>query len=380
VPTIKTAPHAAPNATTNKPLPQPSPQNTRKQGFDTIMLASNIFPTNVRPPAIDFKPPEPDSRLNDTNQLVYCLGLLQSSIEPDDVLDPAAREWLKVIKDEPDEIERLNSLVTDVIRAFKRDEFKNAKSVTEIVYLAPVLHSDNFRYLLKEFYISIEQSGLLDVHQLEGLARLMQGADPGYIDADDLVKVLDLLSTLLRGTHQQSANHLYKLTMALSHVLDAMADAKVEGLNRETLHEPLKAYLDEMRKRTDPYLVYQAAYAYQALLRVPDDETPWQAAMHRTGKFINAVSGLVSGVKGLELNKFFESVVSIQQGAQGALDIAKAITDTYKEAMALGESGKDFIDCLKEGFSFSRSMVFSIVRSRYFDPRWTVSRFQKTRL
>ncbi|KAF9347650.1 hypothetical protein BGX34_002968 [Mortierella sp. NVP85] len=360
---IKTAPHAAPNATanattnatTNGPLPQPSLQNTHKQGSDTTCtttVASNIFPTNVRPPAIDFKPPEPDSRLSDTNQLVCCLGLLQSTIEPDDVLDPAVREWLKVTKDEADEKERLDSLATDVIRAFKRDEFKNAKSVTEIVQLSPVLHSDDFRYLLKEFYTGIEQSGLLDVHQLEGLARLVQGG--GFIDSDDLVKVLDLLSTLLRGTHQQSIHHMYKLTMALSHVLDAMADAKVEGLNRETLHEPLKVYLDEMRKGTDPYLVYQAAYAYQALLRVPDDETPWQAAMRRTGKFINGVSGIVSAVKGLDLNKFFASVVSIQQGAKDALDIAKAITDTYKEAMALGESGKDFIDCLKEGFSFSQ--------------------------
>ncbi|KAF9348522.1 hypothetical protein BGX34_002428 [Mortierella sp. NVP85] len=200
--------------------------------------------------------------------------------------------------------------------------------------------------------MAIEQSGLLEVNQLEGLARLVQGG--GFIDSDDLVKVLDLLNTLLQGTHEQSTNHRYKLTMALSHVLDAMADAKVEGLARKTLHEPLKAYLDEMRKGTDPYLVYQAAYAYQALLRVPDDETPWQAALRRTGKIIKGVAGLVSAVKGLDLNKFFEGVVEIQQGAMDALDITKAIWDTYKEAMDLAESGKDFIDCMKEGFSFSR--------------------------
>jgi len=166
--------------------------------------------------------------------------------------------------------------------------------------------------------------------------------------------VLDLLNTLLQGTHEQSSNHRYKLTMALSHVLDAMADAKVEGLDRKALHEPLKGYLDEMRKGSDPYLVYQAAYAYQALLRVPDDETPWQAAMRRTGKVIKGVAGLVSAVKGLDLNKFFEGVVKIQQGAMDALEIAKAITDTYKEAMDLAESGKDFIDCMKDGLSFSR--------------------------
>src|SRR5690606_5089771 len=115
-----------------------------------------------------------------------------------------------------DEQDRLRTIATDVIRAFKRDEFKDAKAVTEVVYLAPVLEKDDFRYLLKEFHSGIEQSSLLDVHQLEGLAQLIQGADSNYLDADDLVKILELLSARLRDTHQQSASHLYQLTFAVS--------------------------------------------------------------------------------------------------------------------------------------------------------------------
>jgi len=312
----------------------------------------------VRPPTIAFVAPEPDARLNGTRQLAQCLGLLQSHIEAGDILDLGARNWLQATKNEPDEIERLKALATDVIRAFKRDEFKDAKAVTEVVYLAPVLEKDDFRYLVKEFYSGIDQSGLLDMHQLEGLARLIQSADTGYLDTDDLVKVLDLFSTRLRDTHQQSTDHLYQLTVAVSHVLDAMADANVSGLDREKIHEPLSVYLDELKKSSDAYLVYQAAYAYQALMCVPDDESPWQATLRRTGKVMQGVSGLVSAVKGLDLNGFIEGLGKIQEGLAGATEIVQVVNDAYDGALSLGKSGQEFFECMKEGLSFERKRAW----------------------
>ena len=321
-------------------------------------MAEHIFPRNVRPSAIPFHPPEPDSRLIDTRQLAYCLGLLQANIEADDILDPAARTWLLNTKNEADEKERLSTLATDVIRAFKRDEFKDAKSVTEVVFLAPVLERDDYRYLVKEFYSGIDQSGLLDVYHLEGLARLIQGSGSGYLDSDDLVKVLTLLSARLRSTHHQSTAHLYQLTVAVSHVLDAMADASVQGLNRETIHEPLSSYLDELKQNSDPYLVYQAAYAYQALLCVPDDESLWQATLRRGGKVIQGVSGLVSAVKGLDLNGFIDGLGKIQEGLTGAGEIVRVVKTAYEGTVSLGQSGQGFLECLQEGLSFSRKCAW----------------------
>jgi len=321
-------------------------------------MSKNVFPRNVRPSTIQFNPPEPDSRLSDTRQLACCLGLLQANVELEDILDPTARNWVLQTKNEMDEIERLKTLATDVIRAFKRDEFKDGKSVTEVVVLAPVLERDDFRYLVKELYSEIDQSGLLDVHQLDGLARLIQGARPGDLDSDDLVKVLTLLSTRLKDTHQQSTNHLYQLTVAVSYVLDAMTDASVTGLNRETIHEPLSSYLDGLKRSSDPYLVYQAAYAYQALLCVPDDESLWQATLRRGGKVIQGVSGLVSAVKGLDLNGFIDGLVKIQDGLAGAGEIVRVVKTAYEGAVLLGESGQGFLGCLQEGLSFSRKCTW----------------------
>jgi len=152
-------------------------------------------------------------------------------------------------------------------------------AISEVVCLAAVLEKGDFRSLLSMFVNAIKDSLLLEVQSLEGLAHLIQSAAPGYIDADDLVKILELLSIRLQETFQQSPQHIYELTITVSRVLDAMADSNIQGLDRVKLHEPLLSYLERLKANKDPYIVYQAAYAFQALLCVPDDEEPWQAVL-----------------------------------------------------------------------------------------------------
>ncbi|KAK3824922.1 MAG: WD40-repeat-containing domain protein [Benniella sp.] len=344
---------STPAARVNSPIIKPPPRLSRFRGIGVATSLQHIFSRNLGPPAIGFKPLEPDARLEGIRQLALCLGLLKNSQEIDDTMDPIALNWLESTKDDPDEQERLRTLATDVVRAFKREELKDAKAVTEVLCLAPVLEKDDFRYLLNEFCSEIEQSTLLDVHQLEGLAQLLQGADPGQLDADDLVKVLELLSKRLRDTHKQSTSHLYQLTLAISHVLDAMADANIEGLDREKMHEPLLAYLEELKGSTDTYLVYQAAYAYQALLYVPDNETPWQAVLRRTGKVIQGMAGLVTAVKGLDIDRFIESLGKVHQGVTGVSRAVQSVKTAYDGVTSLVTSGQGFFECLKEGLSFS---------------------------
>ncbi|KAK3807796.1 MAG: WD40-repeat-containing domain protein [Benniella sp.] len=355
-PSIKSS--IQPTPSTRAATPSQPPSNQYKPASDIATVPQEIFPVNLRPPSIAFNPPEPDTRLDDTPQLASCLGLLQTDQSPDDITDHAARNWLQVTKNDEDEKERLKTLATDVVRAFKRDELKDASAVTEVVHLASVLAVDDYRYLVREFYSGIDQSGLLDIHQLEGLARLTQEAEPGYLEADDLVKILELLSSRLQETHIQSSNHVYKLTLAVSHVLDAMADASVKDLDRKTLHEPLSLYLDGLRKSADSYLVYQAAYAFQALLCVPDDETLWQKAFRRTGKVIKGVSGLVSAVKGLDLNGFMDGLIDIQKGMAGVSEIYGVVKSAYEGVTSLAESGQGFFDSLNEGLTFHRQCAW----------------------
>jgi len=319
---------------------------------ETATIPVNIFEKNVSSSVPDFRLPDPDERLNNTPQLVCCLGLLQGFRSSDEMLDPAARKWLQIVAKDPDEKSRLHTMSTEVIRAFVRDEIKGDKAVAEVVCLAPVLNKDTFHDLLSEFYSGIDHSGLLNFHQLEGLAQLIQGADPGHLSADDLVKILVLLSDRLGETHHRSTQNLYQLTMAISHVLDAMADARVTGLDRERLHEPLSMYLQELQDSKDPYLVYQAAYAYQALQCVPDDETTWQMAMRHTGKVIRGISGLVSATRGFDLMKFIEGLEDIGKGLSGVTMVVDVVKTSFNDG--LEDSGQTFLECLKEGLSFER--------------------------
>ncbi|KAF9343960.1 hypothetical protein BGX34_006181, partial [Mortierella sp. NVP85] len=137
-----------------------------------------------------------------------------------------------------------------------------------------------------------------------------------------------------------------------------MADANVKGLSRENIHEPLSAYLNGLKGSKDPYLVYQAAYAYQALLCVPDDESLWQATLRRTGKIIQGVSGLVSAVKGLDLGRFIEGLEDIQKGLAGATEMVRIVKRTYEGTLSLGEGGRGFFECLQEGLSFDRKCAW----------------------
>ncbi|KAF9936265.1 hypothetical protein BGZ65_002581, partial [Modicella reniformis] len=317
-------------------------------------IPPSIFAVDVGPITTELKLPESDERLINTPQLAYCLSLLQASRPTEDILEPTASKWLQVIEKDTDEQERLKTMATDVIRAFIRDDIKDAKVVAEVVYLAPVLDEAGFRDLLKEFYNGIDQSGLLDVHQLEGLAQLVHGAGPDFLEADDLVKILGLLSTRLGGTHDQSQHYIYRLTMAVSQVLDAMADTQVKDLDRVDLHEPLTSYLNKLKESPDPYVVYQAAYAYQALRCVPDNDSLWKAGMRRTGKVIQGFAGLVSAVKGLDLNKFIDGLDDIQRGFAGVSEAVNLVKKAYQGVTTLAESGQSFLDCLKEGFSFER--------------------------
>ncbi|KAG0325475.1 hypothetical protein BGZ99_000605, partial [Dissophora globulifera] len=328
---------------------------TNNAGLDLAQVPNNIFPDDMRQIAVKHTLPDADERLIDTSQLAYCLSLLQVTLSPDEGFEPATGKWVESTEKNGDEKERLRTLAKDVIRAFTRDELKDADAVAEIVCLAQVLEKNDFQHLLTLFANGIEQSSLLDVHSLEGLAQIIQGAPPGCLDADDLVTILRILHTRLQDTHSQSPVHIYRLTLAVSDVLDAMADSKVTGLKRVELHEPLSAYLNELKGSSNPYLVYQAAYAFQALQCVPDNESLWQAGIRRTGTILKGVSGLVSAVKGMDVDGFITGLGHLQEGLGEVIQVVKI---GYDGVSALIESGQGLLESLKVGLSFSQKRTW----------------------
>ncbi|KAF8977482.1 hypothetical protein BGZ46_007350 [Entomortierella lignicola] len=317
-----------------------------------------IFEQDVAPPVTKYTLPELGERITSTHQLAYCLSLLQPSSLSDDELDETERAWSQARAIDTHEKERLQSTATDIIKAFARDELKKSDAVVEVVSLTAVLDKHDYRKLLQVFVDGIDQSILLKVYLLDGLSLLIRNAAQGYLQADDLVKLLNLLNTRLVNTHSHSTGYIYLLSLTMSSVLDSMVDSQVKGLSREQLHEPLSEYLKGLKESSDPYLVYQAAYAYQALQHVPDDETILQSMIRRTGKVVRGISGVVSAVKALDLAGFINGLQSIQDNMNGAVEAFGLIKDTYENVMALKESGEGLLDSLQSGFSFTRKSVW----------------------
>ncbi|KAI1295073.1 hypothetical protein EDD11_008032 [Mortierella claussenii] len=345
----------APPATSSVSQPSlPSRASSTPSSQNLDILPASIFANDYYPHAFHGKLPEPDERLSSTRQLAYCLGLLQASAMPEDDLNTPTRTWLHATNANDDERERLSTMATDLLREFSRDELKDAKAAAEVVCVAPVLDRDEFRILLKLFVDNLSSPGLLDTHALEGLDEVVKSAPAGGIDSDDLVKILQHLNVCLQSTHVQSLDHMYRLTQVVSHVLDAMADGDVRGLDREDLHAPLSTYLQALQKSADPYMVFQAAYASQALLYVPDNEERWQATLRRARAVTKGVTGLVSAVKGLNVAEFIAGLGNIQEGLEGASQVFGLAVDAYKDVTELMQAGQGLQKSLKKGLSFSR--------------------------
>ncbi|KAF9277825.1 hypothetical protein BGZ68_008982, partial [Mortierella alpina] len=341
-------------------LGEPHQKGNNKVERKIAHIAPEIFSHDVvlRP----FKPKLPalDGRISSTPQLVYCIALLSSTTSGphaetaiDETLDEIDRSWLQNLADDADEQNRLRSLTAKVLAEFIDDDLKETAAVAEVVSLAPVLIQAHYRTLLNNFIDSFNKAKLLEFGLLDGIAQLIQNARGGYLQPADLVSILDVLSTRLQNTHQQSSADLYALVNAVSNVLDAMADCDVKGLSREKMHEPLSQYLDNLKDNADLYLVYHAAYAYQALQYIPDDESSLQSIMRRARVVISGVSGVVSAVKSLDLNKFVTGLEEIHDGLAGAYQAVKIGAKSVSKAIELVDSGTGLLDSLKEGLNFS---------------------------
>ncbi|KAF9560535.1 hypothetical protein EC968_006122 [Mortierella alpina] len=320
------------------------------RALDVATVSKNIFPDDVRPPTVPCAFPKPDGRVTNTLHLVSCLDLLKQGSEgiAKDVVDPAAKKWLHETENNAEERARLKALVTELMRVFENDEMKDKQAVFEVVCLVPVLEKDEYRFLLGNFLKNIEKQPILNSAALGGLAHIIQSSpSPDFLSAQDLIKVLTAISTRLQETHKQSPDQVFELTVAVSSVLDAMAYTHVSGLDRVSLHEPLLNILGELRDDDDLHLKYYASYALQALLCVPDNELPWQAAVRRTNEVLKGVSGMVSAIKGLDIHGF---LASLQNGLGGVEQIFK-MAQTYEAATAVFEAKQDLVGCLKRAFT-----------------------------
>ncbi|KAF9925487.1 hypothetical protein FBU30_004739 [Linnemannia zychae] len=290
---------------------------------------------------------EDDDSLEDNNQKGPDNDILDDSLDntpdnsPDDTLGDTAvdapDEWKNAMK-QPIKQELIRNTFID-------DKSRNSEAIAEIVLLGPVLEKEYYRKLLERLIRDFKDLTFLDTHLLQGLVQVVRAASSDYLKADDLRRILQAVRERLLDTLQQPDEYIYYQTVAVSYILDVMADAKVTGLDRVKEHESLSAVLSELKDNTDPFLLYQASYAFQALQYVPHNETTAAAILRNTQGIIESAIK-ISAVLKLDFSEFTKGLSNLKDAAISVYETAKTGIEGVR---SLIESGQGMLNSLKKG-------------------------------
>ncbi|KAG0286893.1 hypothetical protein BGZ96_009091 [Linnemannia gamsii] len=321
----------------------------------TASQATLHFPENVAAPLLPFAlpPSGSSSRFETTAQLGYCNNLLRAQLasSPSAItsikasLTTIQQASVKTILEDEEEQNRVRWLTTRLVEEFAADKFKSSVEITEVLLLGPYLDQEYHRKLVNVFINEFQNATLLDVDLLEGLVQLVQCAAPDYLLPDDLVKILGIIRTRLQDIHKQTSKHPYHLTLALSCLLDAMVEGKVQDLSRVLVQEPLAALLGGLAGSSDLYLKHQAVYALQGLLHIPNDETRRQFVLRHAGNIAMGLLGVAS-VCNLDVSGLADGLDGLKDAAKSAYEVGSQVVGA---AQAVFESGQGLLDNLKGG-------------------------------
>ncbi|KAF9140146.1 hypothetical protein BGX30_006977 [Mortierella sp. GBA39] len=232
-------------------------------------------------------------------------------------------------------------------------QHKNARSIEEITLLGAVLERNDYRGVLSALIGQLEREKLTNVDLLRALVQFLQSAPPKHLVDDDFVRILRVLRGRLKDTHkalndkkQPGSDHVYHLSTVIARVLDAMIAGKIHGLDRAEDHLPLLGLLAELKESIDPYLKFQATYAWQALQYVGDDETPLHAVLRFGGGVTMAALGVASVFK-LDPEHLFNGLYELGQAAGQVYDVVKA---GVEGAQAFRAGGEGVVDSMLKGF------------------------------
>ncbi|OAQ31114.1 WD40 repeat-like protein [Linnemannia elongata AG-77] len=282
-----------------------SPQELQ-DAITKAMSWKPIFINNIAAPSIAVALPQSDSHFETTTQLAYVNNLIRTHLSTASIdvnrnvgacLDPPQQALVDAILQDEDRQDHIRWLMAMIVEEFAARSVRTSAMLSEVILLGPSLNQEYHRKLLNILIIELETTTSLEVDILQAISQLVQCAEPDYLLPGDLGSILALLCKHLQEPHQQSNISTYYMLLALSHVLDAMVEGKVQDPSHIVHYEPLTVVLDLLMGSPDPNLKYQAAYALQCLLSIPHDEAHRKFALRHTGNIAMALLGVTSVCK-----------------------------------------------------------------------------------
>ncbi|KAG0308153.1 hypothetical protein BGZ98_008810 [Dissophora globulifera] len=318
---------------------------------NTGSLLSGIFPENLKALSVENTPPKIPCRFETTSQLAFCVcryryqcGRSRAAKDP---TDAASHTWLNAIERDPNEKDRIFWLASRLAMEFAKDKLKVTEIIAEVIPLGPVLEEIDYTKLLGSIVDKIRVTSLMSdlTPLLQGLVQLLQSAAPMCHNHADLVGILDLLKDRLDIVHKLSSKVPYHLILVVSRVLQVMEEHKVKDIDRASVHERLSKILSGFKDSTDPYVIYQASYAFQALQYIPHNESVLRAFLRHSGGLAQGLAK-VSRVATLDLGDLLEGLGKLQKTSSDIYQIGKSV---YEGIRTLFESGRGAFDSIKKG-------------------------------
>ncbi|CAG8567270.1 1624_t:CDS:2, partial [Cetraspora pellucida] len=306
------------------------------------------------------------SATNDSSLRSINISLLQQTISPKNQfftrnpIMPSVKEDLLLIDGgSPRDTRQLahalqrNDLTSEQ-HEFAKHKTKPSEIVREVVALAslPDIEEEIYRELLDQIIKAIRKANLLHPSLLKGLSYVIRQANPKHLKPNDLVRVLKILNEQSKNIHSQGISEQLEMTKTLAHLLDAMSDCEVKDLNREELYMPLYYNLKQLSKNNNPELSYQASYACQALLYIPNDESPWKAFMRRGLKIIGGIAKLAGSIKNIDPSKLPEVIKDLDEGFEGIGEAIKIALDLIKELISTARQVQEGVNSFQEAFDY----------------------------
>ncbi|KAL7914834.1 NACHT domain-containing protein [Trichoderma velutinum] len=243
------------------------------------------------------------------------------------------------------ELEALQALQQSMI-----DEFIQNPSETyaiEITPLVPFVDVDDYVRLFDRFHNVIASAAvdgkIVDIELLRAFEVFLHYRQAGLAGkrlnlGSSMLSIQKALDSAVDAAHGQTK---YNSIRALSAVLDAMNEIKVEGIVDLKVQSLLKR-LEKLRDHKELRLAEVASYSYQALLAIPTDVSPWKKIGASTFKTILGGAKVAGSVWSLDPSKLVEGLVDLTEVPELISSIIEAIKSCSELFQNASNTGKAF--------------------------------------
>ena len=211
------------------------------------------------------------------------------------------------------------------IEKFAANTIHTKEQIDGLVLLVLIDNKDITRTVINQLIDLIKNNTLLNIDLVHGLADAIDRASPAFLNPDDLVQLMLTLIERIKISHSTGAEKTFEGQLkALVRILNAMVDANVCDIPR-LKHEEIRQFLSSCSKSDAGGIKSFAAYAEQALSRIPNDESKFAAFLRYSTGTVKGVYHFYAAFNRLDPGQLVQGFFALQESVTAIIDFGKLI-------------------------------------------------------